>query len=248
MIKLVAHRGYSALYPENTLLAACAAIAAGACGIEFDVQMCADGEFAVIHDDNLQRTCGIDFSVFEHSLDELQQHSAHEAERFGEKYAPEKIPSLQQMLNFIVCCRGLTALIEIKEESLDHWGVEKVMRKLCAVTAAHSQQCVIISFSEAAIREAKKYGDIRTGWVLHQYDKAHQQTAQQLYPDFLICNQRKINSDQPWSGNWQWVLYGVESAELALAWEERGVAFVETDHIGELLQDDSLRGTACRYD
>jgi glycerophosphoryl diester phosphodiesterase len=58
MTKLVAHRGYSAHYPENTMIAARAAIAAGACGIELDVQMCADGRFVVMHDDNLLRTCG----------------------------------------------------------------------------------------------------------------------------------------------------------------------------------------------
>ncbi len=248
MIKLVAHRGYSALYPENTLLAARAAIAAGACGIEFDVQMCADGEFAVIHDDNLQRTCGVDISVFDHSLANLQQYSAHEATRFAEKYMPEKIPSLQQMLNFIACCRGLIALIEVKEESLAHWGVEQVMTKLCDMISPHSAQCVIISFSEAAIKKVKQCGGIRTGWVLHQYDSAQQKIAVKLQPNFLICHQRKINTDEVWQGDWQWILYGVQSAELALAWSERGIAHVETDHVGELLQDELLRRYACRYD
>lgn len=85
MTVLVAHRGYSASYPENTMIAVRAAIAAGACCIEFDVQMCADGEFIVMHDDNLLRTCGVDVSVFAHSRAELQQHSAHQAERFADK-------------------------------------------------------------------------------------------------------------------------------------------------------------------
>lgn len=248
MMKLVAHRGYSAAYPENTLISARAAIAAGACCIEFDVQMCADGVFVVMHDDNLLRTCGVDVSVFAHNLADLQKQSAHHAERFGEKYFPEKIPSLRQMLNFIACCRGLTALIEIKEESIQHWGVEKVVKKLSAAVAPLSEQCVIISFSAEAIAAVKQYGGIRTGWVMHKYDSAHQKIAGQLKPDFLICNQTKVNSAELWPGDWQWMLYAVETAELALEWAARGVAYVETDHIAELMQHEAFRDSACRYD
>jgi len=248
MTKLVAHRGYSAHYPENTMIAARAAIAVGACGIEFDVQMCADGRFAVMHDDNLLRTCGVDVSVFEHSLAELQVHSAHEAGRFAERYLPEKVPSLQQMINFIACCRGLTALVEVKEESLAHWGVEKVMAKLCAMLEPHAAQCVIISFSADAIARAQQHAGLRTGWVLHDYDGKHQKIASELKPDFLICNQRKISGTELWPGSWKWILYGIETAELARTWTERGVAFIETNHIAEIAQDEYFRQGACRYD
>ena len=234
MTVLVAHRGYPASYPENTLVGARAAISAGACCIEFD--------------DNLLRTCGVDMSVFAHSLADLRQHSAHEAARFALRFSPEKIPSLQHMLNFIACCRGLTALVEIKEESIEYWGVEKVVQKLTATIAPHSNQCVIISFSAEAIAAVKQHGGIRTGWVLHKYDASHKQIANDLQPNFLICNQRKINTPKLWPGKWQWMLYGVENAELALAWAERGVAYVETDHIAELMQHEYFHGRACRYD
>jgi glycerophosphoryl diester phosphodiesterase len=248
MTKLVAHRGYSSHYPENTMKAARMAIAVGACGIEFDVQMCADGKFVVMHDANLLRTCGVDMSVFDHSLAELQTHSAHEPERFADRYFPEKIPSLQQMLNFIACCRGLTALIEIKEESIKHWGVEKVIPKLCDMLVPFSAQCVIISFSADAVKHVKQHSAVRTGWVLHQYDSAHKNTAAELRPDFLICNQRKIGASELWSGEWRWIVYGVEDAEQASVWAERDIAYVETDHIAELVQHEAFRDSICRYD
>jgi glycerophosphoryl diester phosphodiesterase len=245
---LVAHRGYSSQYPENTIISMRAALDAGACCIEFDVQLCADAEFAVIHDDSLLRTCSIDRSVFEASVAELGLISAHEADRFGDRYYPENIPSLSQMLEFIAAHPALTAFVEIKEESLQRWGVDTVMRKLIADLEMHQQQCVIISFSEAAIAYASQHSQLRTGWVMYKYDAEHRQLAEKLQPDYLICNQRKIDTQDLWSGKWQWMLYGVESAQLALDWGARGVAYVETDHIAELMQHDALQRGACRHE
>ena len=42
MLPLIAHRGYPAHYPENTLIGLEAAIKAGAERIEFDIQLSAD--------------------------------------------------------------------------------------------------------------------------------------------------------------------------------------------------------------
>src|SRR5688500_2848986 len=53
---VVAHRGDSAGFPENTLPAFAAAVAAGAPMIEFDIQAALDGVLVCIHDDTLDRT------------------------------------------------------------------------------------------------------------------------------------------------------------------------------------------------
>ncbi len=53
---IIGHRGASADAPENTLAAFQMAIAAGADGVEFDVQLAKDGVPVVIHDDTLVRT------------------------------------------------------------------------------------------------------------------------------------------------------------------------------------------------
>ncbi|SFF61847.1 Glycerophosphoryl diester phosphodiesterase [Fontimonas thermophila] len=51
-----AHRGGAAYAPENTLLAFANAVRLGVDEIELDVQLTADGELVVIHDDTLDRT------------------------------------------------------------------------------------------------------------------------------------------------------------------------------------------------
>jgi glycerophosphoryl diester phosphodiesterase len=56
---VIAHRGFNARYPENTLAAARAAIQVGADLIEIDVQQTSDGEIVVFHDFELRRLCGM---------------------------------------------------------------------------------------------------------------------------------------------------------------------------------------------
>ena len=55
-MKLYAHRGYSARYPENTMLSFIKAYEAGADGIECDVQLTLDGQVVICHDERLDRT------------------------------------------------------------------------------------------------------------------------------------------------------------------------------------------------
>lgn len=233
--QLVAHRGYPDRYPENTLRGVRAAIEAGALHVEFDVQMSADNELVVIHDDNLQRTANIDQSVFDATVAQLRKISVHEADRFGDNYADEFIPTLKQMLELVSRHSQVTAYIEIKEESLDRFGVNTVVDSVIDAVDDFIEQSVIISFSAEAIGYVREHSSIRTGWVLHVYDDEFHQRAFNIRPDFLICNQRKVSVDEPlWQGEWQWMLYGVETCELAIEWAQRGIPFVETDRIGEL--------------
>lgn len=59
-IPCVAHRGFSAFYPENTIVSALKAIEVGAQGSEFDVKCTTDGVLFLTHDPTLKRTTGLD--------------------------------------------------------------------------------------------------------------------------------------------------------------------------------------------
>lgn len=52
----IAHMGFSAKYPENTILSFQKALEAGADGIGIDVRMSRDGELVILHDQELART------------------------------------------------------------------------------------------------------------------------------------------------------------------------------------------------
>ena len=239
---LVAHRGYIHRYPENSISGIKAAIEAGACMIEFDVQMTSGQEFVLLHDDTFKRTAGVSGSVY----DEISPSSisVHEPDRFEDRFKSEPLPRLRQVIEMLSADSQLTAFVEIKEESLQRWGVETVMSKLIRELRPIQQQCAIISFDLDAVTYVKTQSKIRAGWVLHRYDEQHQMLAQQLSPHYLICNYKKVN-DKLWSGNWQWMLYEINEPGLALEWADRGAALIETSDIGGMLEHPVLAERAC---
>ena len=71
--KFCAHRGLSALMPENTLPAFAAALALGADEIEFDVRLTRDNQLIVSHDGTLERISDGVGKLNEFTLNELKQ-------------------------------------------------------------------------------------------------------------------------------------------------------------------------------
>jgi glycerophosphoryl diester phosphodiesterase len=74
--RVIAHRGASGEYPENTLAAFSAAADAGAPYFELDVHMTRDGVVVVSHDPVLGRTCGLDATIGDLALAELKRADA----------------------------------------------------------------------------------------------------------------------------------------------------------------------------
>jgi len=73
---VIAHRGNSAFFPENTLESFEQAVALGADALEFDVRVSRDGKAVVIHDPTLDRTTNGAGAVNALTLDELQRLDA----------------------------------------------------------------------------------------------------------------------------------------------------------------------------
>jgi glycerophosphoryl diester phosphodiesterase len=91
----IAHRGASALYPENTLRAFIAAAELGADMCEFDVRMTCDGEVVVIHDATVNRTTDGRGRVAAMSAAAIKRLDA--GVRFGAEFRGERIPTLAEV-------------------------------------------------------------------------------------------------------------------------------------------------------
>ncbi|NBK24594.1 MAG: glycerophosphodiester phosphodiesterase, partial [Spirochaetia bacterium] len=76
MPKVVAHRGDSAHYPENTLHAFESAYAMGVDVIETDVHLSKDGEVVIWHDPTLDRNTNGSGMIEDHTLSELKELDA----------------------------------------------------------------------------------------------------------------------------------------------------------------------------
>ena len=110
---IIAHRGASALAPENTLAAFQKAIDDGADGIELDVRIVKDGVPVVFHDSTLARMVGRENTVSSFTAEELQTFDVgswfnrKNPNRANEKFAAETIPTFAQLLDFLKDYKGL---------------------------------------------------------------------------------------------------------------------------------------------
>ena len=240
---LVAHRGYMEKYPENSLSAIKAALDAGACMVEFDVQMDVEGRMVVLHDDNFKRTGGLSSTVFEPQ--DYSKISVHEPSRFGDSFKPEPVPALAEVVALLIGYPAATAFVEIKDESLQRWGIKEVVDETLRCIEAARSQCVIISDNLDALLYTRASSDYRIGWVIHRYDAGTHERAKKHQPDYMLCNYKRIKGI-PWQGDWQWLLYDISDPELAMAWANKNVELIETRDIGGMLQHHMLKLRSCR--
>lgn len=119
-VKVIAHRGASGYAPENTMSAIKKAIELGANYIEIDVHMSKDKEIVVIHDATLDRTTNHFGPVRNYTLAELKRFDA--GVRFNEKFAGEKIPTLEEVIKETMGKAIL--LIEFKAGTSTYKGLE----------------------------------------------------------------------------------------------------------------------------
>lgn len=115
---VVAHRGDSKNYPENTISAFQSAVRRGSALVEFDFRVSKDGVLYCMHDDTLDRTTNVervlkrkDVKTDELTMDELHALDAGwwKSKRFKETY----VPTVEDALAMII--RGSTPMIEHKE-------------------------------------------------------------------------------------------------------------------------------------
>jgi len=119
---MIAHRGASGYAPENTLAAFRRAVALGATFIETDLHLSRDAHFLALHDDTLERTTNGRGAVHEHTLAELRQLDA--GSWFGSDFAGERIPTLDEILDF---SRRHDVVFYLELKQSDSWGTEHAL-------------------------------------------------------------------------------------------------------------------------
>lgn len=111
-LRLMAHRGYSASAPENTLPSFRAAMASGADGVELDMQMSKDGQVVIMHDQTIDRTTNGHGALKDFTLEELRAFDA--GSKFDASFAGTRIPTLQEVFEAVHPGDGQTVYTEIK--------------------------------------------------------------------------------------------------------------------------------------
>ncbi len=241
MIDLIAHRGWAARYPENTLLAFCAAVEAGARYVELDVHLSSDRVPVVFHDETLERTTGTSGAISDLPLSKLRTLDAGHAARFGNRFAGTRISTLAETVTALDRWPASTIFVEIKRASIERFGLDDTVDRVIDALGAALRRCVIISFDRPAIEAARRCGvsPPSIGWVLDRYDQPTQLAAAALEPDFIFCDVQKLPpGERPlWAGPWRWAIYEVTDPAVARALAKRGASLIETMAIGEMLRE-----------
>ena len=183
-VEIVAHRGASFDAPENTVAAIKLAWEQKADASEFDIFLTKDGELVVIHDATTKRTCGTDLKVSESTLEALRKLDAGKWK--GEKFAGEKLPTLDEMLATVP--DGKRVFIEIK---CGPEAVPEVDRVLKASKLKPEQVCVI-SFSADVVAASKKLRpDLQALWIVNLAPK----NQKPRNAEELIAKAKEIKAD-----------------------------------------------------
>lgn len=159
-ILVTAHRGYSAVYPENTMAAFIGAVEIGADCMELDVQQTKDGEIVVMHDSNLKRTTGVDGDIWATDYEELRYLDVGSWKDV--KYKEETIPTLEQVLKY---ARGkIRVNIELKPTGHET-NFEKQVLEIIEKT--HTEKMVYVSSMKYECLETVKSlnPDVKTIYI-----------------------------------------------------------------------------------
>lgn len=147
---IFAHRGASAIAPENTMAAFKKAVEAGATWIETDVDVLKDGTPILIHDSSLDRTTNRSGSYYDLTVSDLDDIDA--GSWFSPEFAGERIPTLAQLVEFMNET-GLNANIEIKSnEAGAQMSLQLVDAILKELEALDGPQVIISSFNHVLLK------------------------------------------------------------------------------------------------
>jgi glycerophosphoryl diester phosphodiesterase len=214
---IIAHRGASVEFPENTLAAFERAVALGVDAIELDVHVTRDGVPVVFHDIDLRRTTGTRGRITASSWPDLESLRILQSEH--------GIPRLRDVLAFT---RGKTVVqIELK-------GGAPVRPVLQAVTAARAAEWVVFaSFSAATVAEAAEVAPAIPRMLISEARVAPPSLVRQL----ATCRANGISVNHRAVGNaafvryfqargygvWTWTVNDLPRARELAGWGVDGV-------------------------
>lgn len=237
---LVAHRGYSQHFPENTMLAIQGALDAGAKSIEIDIQLSADKEAVVFHDRTLNRLCLQSGVIHDYDLICLKGFSNYSPDRFSDKFKGEKIATLDEVAALIQMHPDVTLFVELKRISIEHYGVDEVLHAVMRCLKPIINQIVIISFSFDILEAIRCRYSLPVGAVIDDWNDSitmHFERLTALNPEYFFCDISTLpNEGQLELLNSKIVTYECTDTAQAVSVLERGVDFVETFDIAMMIK------------
>ena len=175
----IAHRGFSGIYPENTLVSFAKAIEINPDGMECDIHLSADGKVIVIHDDSLDRTTDKTGKIAE--LDSAIIRSADAGVKKDPQFQGEKVPFFEELLELT---KGTIFLcVELKAKGTPKPAVD-LIRKF-----GMEDQVIIFSFDSNLIMQVKEIAPVIPTLQLSWLDPKQSETL-----DMAMISRKVLNA------------------------------------------------------
>ena len=235
---LVAHRGFSSDFPENTIIAIKAAVEEGAKYIEIDIQLTKDKKAILFHDRDLTRLCEESGAIHDYNWNELKSFSSFSPDLFLDKYKGQSIATLDEIVNYLRDYPDVTLFVELKRISISSFGIDTVLDSVLPLLNPIKNQCVIISFSLDIIESIRQTTDFPVAVVIDNWEEAigtEFNRIKAIKPEFFFTDIDFL----PEYGNISLldskiVVYECVDDEQAYNVLNRGVHLVETFNIREM--------------
>ena len=192
---VIAHRGASAYYPENTMAAFRGALQMGAEMIELDLMLSRDGVPVVFHDAELDDHTDGYGALEALTLEELKQLDA--GSWFDEEFAGQQIPTLEEVLEF---AKDKIALnIEIKTEAVADQAEGGIEQKALRLVKKYGMEDHVLfsSFDYRAIVHLKELEPTIPAALLYNKEASNRQLPSQLLSsyraDAFNCHYSQLN-------------------------------------------------------
>ncbi len=200
--KIIGHRGYSGIAPENTAMSFEIAHIFNFDGIEMDVHMSKDGELIVIHDETLDRTCdGAGGYVKDLTLKEIKEANAS-----AKFYPPAPAQTILTLKEFLDQFSNKFDFIniEIKTDQIEYPGIEGKIVDTLKNYENNRAHYLLSSFNyQSLVRVSKLNPNLDLGflwWKISEFKKIDKQELKQvckyLNPWTVLYDKHKSEYDK----------------------------------------------------
>ncbi|MFU0800278.1 MAG: glycerophosphodiester phosphodiesterase [Xylanivirga thermophila] len=220
-INIAGHRGSITDAPENSLPAIMNALEKGANFVEIDVQQTKDGVVVLHHDKTLKKIAGISDNITDLTYKDLA--SIDIGCRFSNRYAGEKIPTLEEIL--VATKDKINLIIELK--SYNNTGNE-LAKKVVDLVEKHDmiKNCYIQSLDYKALQTVRKLNkDIKIGQIiilsagdLSTLDLDFYTIEQTMLSDAFVKKANRLNREV-----WVWTVNEEEDIRNVLLYNIDGI-------------------------
>ena len=243
---VLGHRGYRARFPENTLLAFREALAAGADGIECDIQKTRDGHYVVIHDPATGRVAGSNAEVGTTDREVLAALDLGQGQR---------IPALEDLLRSMPA--GAWLDLELKAETITPDDCPRVAGILDSMFPRAN---LMVSSFEPRLLEPFRAKGFRVGLLVGEEMAAlgfrsFASTLRRLRPQYVNLPIDMVSALGP--GRSRWIarilralgfslLYWTTNEPAQILFAARYADIIVTDDVGQAVQVMGARGGSDR--